>query len=148
MKKLLFLFIALPSFAFCQTDLKIFTKDTSRHIPNGANIIYIQNSDFKKVCNALLDAGFTIDKKDNDLLTADTKRPETDFWTPVLFVRIKDSVTSIRPKIYNYMLKDYMEGVYTEKKNGYPRNNAIVHAFLQAYKVAVLIGGKIECKKE
>jgi hypothetical protein len=140
MKLVFFIFVLLPSIVFSQTDLNIFTKDTSRHIINGANVVYVKNTDFNKVCNALLDAGFTIDKKDNDLKTADTKEPKNDFWIPVLSVRIKDSLTIIRPKIYDYIFNMLRDGVYTQNNNGNPKSNAYVHAFLQAYKVAKLMG--------
>ncbi len=133
---------------FGQTDLKIFTKDTTRHIIKGANIIYVKNSDFKKVCTSLLDAGFIIDKKDNELETVQTMEPKNDCWVPVLSVRIKDGITSIRPKIFLSTIDTGMDGAYYENGSGKPRSNAIVHAFLQAYKVAKLIGGEIECKKE
>lgn len=149
--KLLLIVFGLVLFVNCkgQTDTNIFTVDTSRHIPKGANVIYVQNNDFKKVCTALLDAGFTIDKKDEELLTVETKQSKTDdVWVPILSIRIKEGVTIIRPKIFSKQLNFLMDGQYDQTSKGKPRSNAIVHAFLQGYKVAKLTGGNIECKKE
>ena len=148
MKYLFAMLLISPIFCFSQTDLKVLEIDTSRHIIDEANIIYVHNSDFKKVCNAVLDAGFTIDKKDNELQTIETKEPKDNVWIPILFIRIKDSITIIKPKYYTHIGNMWGDGTYKQNKKGKPRQNAIVHAFLQAYKVARLIGGQIECKKE
>ena len=75
MKFLLLSLLLFPIHCFSQTDLKVLKLDTSRHIKDEANIIYVHNSNFTKVCNALLDLGFIIDKKDNELRTVETKDP-------------------------------------------------------------------------
>lgn len=42
-------------------------------IPKDANTIVVKGVKFLDVCNALLDAGYTIEKKDTELGTAETK---------------------------------------------------------------------------
>jgi len=138
----------LPLFTYSQIDLELLKIDTSRHIPNGSNTILVQNSDFLKACNALIDAGFTIDKKDNELKIVQTKEPDRDVWYPFLTVRVKNGITIIKAKTYYKPWDMWTDCKYFQNKKGKPSQNANVHAFLQGYKVATLIGGEIECKVE
>jgi len=70
-----------------------------QNAPSDANIIVIKNVGFNpQVCNTLLDSGYSIDKKDNDLHTVrtDTKQYEK-YWNATyrVNIRIKDSVAYI-----------------------------------------------------
>lgn len=82
----LLLVVLLPSFAFGQNILP------------AANTIIVKNVSFLQVCNALLDSGYTIESKDNDLMTATTgQRQYPKYWNAVYTVkiRIKDSCAYI-----------------------------------------------------
>ena len=57
---------------------------------------------FLEVCNALLDSGYLISKKDNDLQTASTESKQFPrYWnaTYIVKVRVKDSVAYISAAI-------------------------------------------------
>ena len=82
MKKVLLLLFIIP--VFCN----------AQNIPSNVNTILVKNVRFIDVCNALLDSGYTIEKKDNDLQTVETAiRQYPKYWnaTYVVHVRIKDS---------------------------------------------------------
>jgi hypothetical protein len=67
----------------------------SQNIPKDVNVISVRGVKFIDVCNALLDSGYTIEKKDNDLQTAQTGIKEYPrYWnaTYVFHVRVKDSI--------------------------------------------------------
>lgn len=87
MKTILLILLCLcPWFIFAQT------------IPKDANIIVVKNVSFLEVCNTLLDSGYTIRKKDNELQTASTEDKEyPKLWnaTYVINIRVKDSVLYI-----------------------------------------------------
>jgi len=77
-------------------------------IPNGANIIVIKDVGFIEVCNALLDSGYNISKKDNELHTVSTESKEyKKLWNASykINIRIKDSVA-------------YVSGTVTSPPNG------------------------------
>ncbi len=129
-----------------KVDFKLLEIDTSRHIPKNSKLVIVKNSDFTKVCNAVLDAGLEIEKKDADLKTIETKfndRISTE-WEPVISIRIKDSLTIITPKIWSTVFRMFIDGTYDQNRKGKPRQNAIVYAFLVADKIAKLIGGDIK----
>ena len=71
----------------------------------GDNTIKVQEVGFTQVCNALLDSGFVIDKKDDDLQTVKTEfRDGTgkNKWMKLLLsIRVKDSVAIITGSWYN-----------------------------------------------
>ncbi len=73
----------------------------------GDNAIAIKNVRFLEACNALLDAGYVIDKKDNELQTVKTEFKEgvgKNKWMKLLLIaRIKDSATVITGQWYNTM---------------------------------------------
>ena len=86
MKKIIILLTLLPFLANAQ------------NIPKDANVIIVKKIGFLEVCNALLDSGYTISKKDNDLQTVSTENKEyPKFWnaTYKMDIRIKDSVAYI-----------------------------------------------------
>jgi hypothetical protein len=99
----------------------------SQSILKDANVIIVKGVDFKEVCNALLDSGYTIDKKDNDLQTASTEaKSYPKYWDLkyVVNIRIKDSSAYISGKIYGSSLINN-EPTYNHcKKNGesYPKS--------------------------
>jgi hypothetical protein len=163
MKKMVTSFVLLFSLSnpsFSQMIEKEFWEiDTSRHIPNGTKTIYLKNSDFKAACNAILDAGLTIKTKDNDLQFVETQdlkqsnsndggllemfKASNSLWTPVITIRIKDSVTIIKSKIFSTGFGSWEAGEYQQSKKGKPKPNAFVNAFLYAFKIAKLIGGEM-----
>ncbi len=68
----------------------------AQNIPSSVNTILVKDLKFIDVCNALLDSGYTIEKKDNDLQTVETAlRPYPKYWnaTYIIHVRVKDSTT-------------------------------------------------------
>ena len=68
----------------------------SQDIPNGVNTIAVKGLKFIDVCNKSLDSGYTIEKKDNDLQTAQTDvRFYPKYWNAsyVFYIRVKDSIT-------------------------------------------------------
>jgi len=70
----------------------------SQTIPKEANIIIVKPVGFTELCNALLDSGYTIDKKDNELQTARTEpRHYPKLWnaTYIVNIRVKDSIAYI-----------------------------------------------------
>ena len=82
MKTITLLFILIASNTFGQ-------------IPSKANVIAVTGLTFNQVCNALLDSGYSIAIKDNDLQTVRTEpRDYPKLWSAkyVLNVRVKDTV--------------------------------------------------------
>lgn len=127
---------------------EVWQQDTSRHIPNDVTTIIVKNVTFKNACNALLDAGLEIDKKDNDLETVTTLFKKVDgailgqAWEPVISIRIKDSNAIITQRYFAGEFFGWQPGMYQERK-GKPKQNAIVYAFMQAYVVAKKLGSQM-----
>ncbi len=48
----------------------------AQNAPSNANTIIAKNVSFLKVCSALLDSGYAIEKKDVDLMTVSTEKKE------------------------------------------------------------------------
>lgn len=87
MKKLLTIFI-LISYVRCY----------SQTILRDANTILVKNVSFIEVCNALLDSGYSIEKKDADLQTVRTEvKNYPKYWnaTYIINIRVKDSTAYI-----------------------------------------------------
>lgn len=66
-----------------------------------ANVIVVKGVGFKQVCNALLDSGYIIERKDNDLQTARTEhKMYPKYWdaTYSIDIRVKDSVAYFTAK--------------------------------------------------
>lgn len=96
MKKILLLLLILPVIGLSQNILK------------DANTIVVKGITFIDVCNKLLDDGYSIDKKDNDLKTVKTEKKEyPKYWnaTYIVNIRVKDSSA-------------YISGTYTAPPNG------------------------------
>lgn len=84
--KLLICLLIAPLFSFSQGVL-----------PN-ANTIIVGHVNFMRVCNALLDSGYVIEKKDNDLMTVTTGNKQyPNRWNAVysIYIRVKDSTAYI-----------------------------------------------------
>lgn len=73
----------------------------------GDNTVIVKGVGFLQVCNALLDAGFIIDKKDDGLQTAKTEfktgKGKNKWMKLLLTVRVKDSSVIITGQWYNTM---------------------------------------------
>lgn len=69
--------------------------------PKNATGISVTGADLLSVANALLDKGFKIDKKDNELGTLKTEERgyENNMWYLVIDVRVKDSTAYITGQI-------------------------------------------------
>lgn len=83
MKRMLLLLLLLPLLGI------------SQEIPPNANTIIVKGITFKQACMSLLDSGYVIDKKDNDLETVSTKpRQYPKLWNAeyLINIRFKDSV--------------------------------------------------------
>lgn len=152
-----FIFVALIfscTVSRAQLTLKdeVWKKDTSRHIPKDVTTIFVKNVTFKNACDALLDAGLEIDKKDNELETVTTlfKKIEGAIlgqaWEPVITIRIKDNNAIITQRYFAGDFFGWQPGMYQEK-NGKPKQNAVVYAFMQAFIVAKKLGHIIEFTK-
>lgn len=120
MKCLLFSLLLLPALSYSQT------------MPPSVNTIVVKGVTFKQVCMSLLDSGYVIDKKDNDLETVSTKPKDyPKLWnaTYVINVRIKDSAayftgTFTAPPEGGLF---YNEPVYNHcKKNGQPLPKSMI----------------------
>ncbi len=86
MKMILALLLLTPFFCF------------SQNIPSGVNTILVKNIGFNEICNALLDSGYSIEKKDVELQTVRTEtRQYPKLWnaTYKVNIRVKDSVAYI-----------------------------------------------------
>lgn len=74
-----------------------------------------------QVCNALLDAGYTVEKKDNELQTAKTGFKDGTGKAKLcklrLLVRVKDSTATITGHYYNVLLNN-LEYIVYNKESG------------------------------
>jgi hypothetical protein len=150
MKILVFLIFFIPTLTFAQLKLndEIWKADTSRHIPSGSTTIYVKDVKFIDACNAILDAGLMIDKKDNDLQTVQSLFKDEGVysaWNPIIFIRIKDSIAIIKSEIC-FSTQNCSSGFYKEKKSK-PVQNAYVNGFMLAYKIARTLGTQISFSK-
>jgi hypothetical protein len=120
-------------------------------IPCHANTIILPAVSFNKVCTALLDSGYIIDKKDNDLLTASTQPrsyPKRFSATYVINVRMKDSAAYFTvmfnaPKDGSIVKNE--PSIYKCKKNGKPVDNIFTYPFWLVNSFAIGLG-KVEYK--
>lgn len=85
------------------------------------NTITVKGVGFMQVCNSLLDAGYVIDKKDNDLQTAETKFKDGTGKAKLckirLQVRVKDSTAIITGHYYNVLFNN-LEYIVYNKESG------------------------------
>lgn len=82
------------------------------------NTITVKGVGFMQVCNALLDAGYTVEKKDNELQTAKTGFKDGTGKAKLcklrLLVRVKDSTAIITGHYYNVLLNNLEHIEYTK----------------------------------
>jgi hypothetical protein len=86
--KVVFIFIL---FAYCSNCV-------AQNILKDANVITVKGVSFNEVCNALLDSGYVIDKKDSELQTVRTEKKKfPKYWKAIYTVniRVKDSIAYI-----------------------------------------------------
>lgn len=89
MKKILYILLLSPALVFSQTEK--------------ANTIIIKNISFEEVANAVLDAGYRFDKKDDKYGTIKTEPLSFDgSWSLYLDIRVKDSICYLTG--YGYMI--------------------------------------------
>lgn len=84
--KLLLILLMVPAIVAAQT------------IPPKANVIIVKGVSFMEVCNSLLDHGYAIKTKDNELQTAITEPQKyPKYWNAgyVINIRVKDSAAYI-----------------------------------------------------
>lgn len=125
-----------------------------QNIPCGASTIIVHNVSFKSVCNSLLDSGYSIDRKDNDLQTVSTQPracPKRFSATYVIHARIKDSavhftVTFNAPKDGSIVRNE--PSIYKCKKNGKPIDNIFTYPFTLLDSFAGTFGDKREYKTQ
>jgi len=115
----------------------------AQSIPPKANTILVHGVTFAGVCNALLDSGYKISKKDNDLQTVETEeRHYPNKWNATyrIEIRIKDSVAIITalftaPPGGGLFLNE--PAFYRTKKNGEPQLESLqTVAFLSVNRFA------------
>ena len=83
MKKIIFILLLSPLLSAAQ------------EIPNKARTILVKGVSFNEVCSALMDSGYVIESKDNELMTARTEPIEyPKYWNGAykIQIRVKDSV--------------------------------------------------------
>lgn len=82
------------------------------------NTITVKGIGFMQVCNALLDSGYMINKKDNDLQTAETKFKDGTGKAKLcklrLNIRVKDSTAIISGHYYNVLFNNLEYIEYTK----------------------------------
>jgi hypothetical protein len=126
----LILLLILPAFTFAQ--------------PKNAKTIIVKHATFLQVCGAILDNGYTIDKKDNDLQTVRTEYREYDkLWnmTYCINVRVKDSTAYITG-----MLGGSLSGepIFNQTKNGETAPKSLFgYGFLKMKAFAESLKGEI-----
>ena len=115
----------------------------------GNNAIIVKGVTFSKVKGTLLDAGIFIDQQNAEDGTIITKRkgycecPNKDFYQLIYYIRVKDSVATIRGQFSTpvYLLggggkspeDDFSEVIYwRDKKSGYNYIFGIVIAFAKS----------------
>lgn len=117
------------------TLLLIATSIKAQDILCGAKTITVHNVSFTKVCNSLLDSGYLLERKDNDLQTVSTQArayPKRFSATYVINVRVIDSVANFTvtfnaPKDGSIVRNE--PSVYKCKKNGKPIDNIFTYPF-------------------
>jgi len=138
--KWLIFFLSLPGLCYCQ------------NAPKNAKTIVIKNVSFLQVCNALLDSGYTIEKKDNDLQTAKTELREYDkYWNAYysINIRVKDSIVYISglltgPGKTGGLFKDEPITNQVNKKGETLYKSLFGYAFLKLYNFAQSFKKEIE----
>lgn len=136
----------------------------SQNIPDKTNTLIIKGATFKEACVALLDKGYTIEKKDDDLqfVRTEPKRYDKKFNAAyTMNIRAKDSVIIIKGTFtapYDHFLTKESNRVelfkddpliYRCNKKGEPRSNRIdVYGFMQVVKFAKLFEKEISYTKE
>ncbi len=103
----------------------------AQSIPPKTNTILAHTVTFTGVCNALLDSGYKISKKDNDLQTVETEeRHYPNKWNATyhIEIRVKDSVAIIKglftvPPGGGLFLNE--TAFYRTKKNGEPQLESV-----------------------
>lgn len=92
------------------TAIALLVAFTSQGQKKGDNTIVVKGVGFMQVCNALLDDGYTIKKKDNDLYTAETDfkngTGKAELFKCRLLVRVKDSTAYIQGYHYNVLFNN------------------------------------------
>lgn len=97
-------------------------------IPSKAKTIIVKNVSFLDVCNSLLDNGYLIEKKDNDLQTVRTEAKQyPKYWNAayVINVRVKDSVVFFSGTFSATTLFKNEAIEYTTNKKGEPHTKAL-----------------------
>lgn len=109
----------------------------------GDNAVLVKGVSFMQVCNSLLDAGYLIDKKDNDLQTVETKFKDGtgkgQLFKYKLLVRVKDS-TAIITGHHIHALINAMEYTKNTRDSKYP--------FEDMQTFALSFGKPVEYKKQ
>jgi hypothetical protein len=124
MKSIVIYFLYFIISVFCQEPVK------------GNNVILVRGVSFKTIKEALLDSGIFIDQQNEEDGTIITKRkgycecPNKDFYQLIYFIRVKDSVATIRGKfsqqvqikLFNVSPNtddkdDFMEAIFWKSKS-------------------------------
>lgn len=99
----------------------------SAQIPKEVNTIIIKGVGFNQVCNALLDSGYAIQKKDNELFTVRTEKKEFPrYWSAsyVVDIRIKDSIAYITATIFSSIVNNEKAFYHTNSRGRvYPKKH-------------------------
>lgn len=109
----------------------------------GDNTISVKGVGFIQVCNALLDFGYSIKKKDIDLHTVETDfkngTGKAELFKCRLLIRVKDSTAFITGHNYNVLI-NAMEYTRNTKSSKLP--------FDEMNKFALSLGGQVEYLKQ
>ena len=118
----------------------------SQDIPKNAETIVIKGVSFLDMCNRLLDSGYVIATKDNDLQTVTTVKKEYPrYWngTYYITIRVKDSAAML--KVLYEMPLGNGTGFYLVNKKGKPQlKSNVTVPWLEGYKIANSFGLPLE----
>lgn len=117
----------------------------------GDNLIVVGSQTFSNVCSKLLDAGYSIEKKDNDLQTVRTESRHFDkYWNAdyIIDIRVKDSVALITAKTVGGLTGGQQAEYFTNKKGEFVEKSLFGYAFTLMNNFAKTLGGQITYKKQ
>jgi hypothetical protein len=142
--KALLLLLLLPFFSIAQDEFVI---------PNKSKTIIVKGVSFLDVCNRLLDSGYSISKKDNELQTAITEmRQYPKHWNAQysINIRVVDSIAFISGTFTapptNPMFKNEPIEHQTDKKGNAKSKHIMGYPFLIMNQFARSFGKEISYK--
>ena len=119
-----------------------FNADSLADAPNGSKKVIVTGVTFLEVCNAFLDAGLKIDKKDSELQVVSTTSISTDPFEPYIMARVINGVCTMSGT-FPFAKNWNMDIMLVKNKKGKPRGTAQVTAFSKMVEVAAKTGKQV-----